>query len=82
MKAFMKVVILTNIGSNKGCYKSVVIAINVINEIFVIAIKVLRFISQLHAHFITFVTNTRGLLPLIAALLHLLRCFMLLQLKL
>ena len=27
MKAFMKVVILTNIGSNKGCHKSVVIAI-------------------------------------------------------
>ena len=45
-KAFMKVVILTNIGSNKGSQKSVVIAINVINEIFVIAIKVLRFITQ------------------------------------
>ena len=78
----MKVVILTNIGINKGCHKSVVIAINVINETLVIAIKALRFISQSNAHFITFVTNTLGLLPLIAALLHLLRCCKLLQLKL
>ena len=82
MKAFMKVVILTNIGSNKGCHESVVIAINVKNVFFVIASKVLRFISQSNAHFITFVTNTLGLLPLIAALLHLLRCYKLLQLKL
>ena len=79
MKAFTKVVILTSIGSNKGCHKSVVIAINVINVFFVIASKVL---SQSNAHFITFVTNTLGLLPLITALLHLLRCYKLLQLKL
>ena len=40
MKAFMKAVVLTNIGRNKGSHKSVVIAINVINVIHVIAIKV------------------------------------------
>ena len=45
MKAFMKVVVLTNIGSNKRSHKLVVITINIINVIHVIAIKVLRFIS-------------------------------------
>ena len=45
MKAFMKMVVLTNICTNKGNHKSVVTAINVINVTHVIAIKVLRFIA-------------------------------------